>query len=57
MACSIEHNLTQMEWSDLDMENVKAVAINDMCPNGCTGGGNGCYCYGLHEKSAEYSWE
>ncbi len=20
------------------MENVKAVAINDMCPNGCTGG-------------------
>lgn len=39
------------------MENVKAMAINDMCPNGCTGGENGCYCDGLHEKSSEYSWE
>lgn len=56
-AWSIKHNQPQVEWDDLDMENVKAMAINDLCPNGCVGSGNGCYCYGLHERSAEYSWE
>lgn len=56
-AWSIKQNHPQVEWNDLDMENVKAMAINDMCPNGCTESGGGCYCYGLHEHSAEYSWE
>lgn len=54
-AWSIKQNHPQVEWNDLDMENVKAMAINDMCPNGCTSGEDGCYCNGFH-KANEYSW-
>lgn len=54
-AWSIKQNHPQVEWSDLDMENVKAMATNDLCPNGCVSGEPGCYCYGMHAAD-EYSW-
>lgn len=44
-AWSIKQSHPQVEWSDLDMENVKAMAINEMCPNGCIDDGGGCYCH------------
>lgn len=53
-AWSIKHNQPQVEWDDLDMENVKAMANNEMCPNGCVDSGDGCFCHGWHGTYSEY---
>lgn len=47
-----KHQETLLE--DLIYSNTEALAINDMCPNGCTDDGGGCYCNGWHREFAEY---
>lgn len=37
--------------SDLALAN--STEKNPMCPNGCSGPGDGCYCYGWQENLAE----
>ena len=44
--------------SDLALANVEALANgeDDLCPNGCVDGGNGCYCYRYYPDFKEYEW-
>lgn len=51
-------NENEMKLADLVLSNVKALASgeNDLCPNGCTANGNGCYCNGWHPNDREARW-
>ena len=41
---------TSNELNGLALDNVEAIASgeNSMCPNGCMGSGDGCYCNGWY---------
>lgn len=48
--------------SDLVLANVEALAaddeyhVNPDCPNGCTSGNSGCYCYQTYPDQREVKW-
>ncbi|KXT50006.1 MULTISPECIES: NVEALA domain-containing protein [Bacteroides] len=45
--------------SDLMLANVEALAryeVNPDCPNGCTSGNTGCYCYKTYPDQREVKW-
>lgn len=53
---NIYQNDNNSNFSDLVLGNVEALAnekTNDMCPNGCTANGDGCYCNGWHPTYKE----
>ena len=44
--------------SDVSLANVEALAITETgCPNGCTNGGGGCYCFAEYKDLREYDWD
>ena len=45
--------------SDLMLANVETLAryeVNPDCPNGCTSGNTGCYCYKTYRDKREVKW-
>ena len=45
--------------SELALANVEALAryeVNPDCPNGCTSGNTGCYCYKTYPDKREVKW-
>ena len=47
----------EIQLSGVSIDNVEALAsgesYNPLCPNGCSGEGPGCYCYGWHDDWRE----